>query len=183
MAERKKKSTPEYNLLTIMIDDFSAHVSASVNFEVNDPRHCYKDTKVYRFESYLDIKGACTYPEDRAGDTYDMTVYGAKPIHGEFSMTLADCHVRDEKGFMKYRTVRGEKIPIYDVPKGIGHLDRRRGTQTWVGWTWAPSEIISNMLALLPHVRPLFLAIHEIRIGRQRWINSLTLQTTDPEED
>ena len=38
----------------------------------------------------------------------------------------------------------------------------------------------SDMLALLPQVRPLYVSIHERKVGRTRWINGLTLQMSHP---
>ena len=32
------------------------------------------------------------------------------------------------------------------------------------------------MLTLLPHVRPLYISIHERKVGHTQWINGLTLQ-------
>jgi len=110
-------------------------------------------------------------------------LYGSEPRYDKFTLTLADCHVRDDHGVSKYRKVRGKEMPVYDVPKGIGHLERLRGTRTWAGWVWAPPQTVNDMLTLLPHVRPLYVDIHELRIGRKRWIVGLALLTTDPAEE
>jgi hypothetical protein len=39
------------------------------------------------------------------------------------------------------------------------------------------------MLILLTNVKPLYLEIHERKIGRTHWINGVRLQTTDPNEE
>ena len=44
-------------------------------------------------------------------------------------------------------------------------------------------HIVSDMLLLLPQVRPLYVGIHEMKVERNRWIVGLTLQTTDPAEE
>jgi len=35
--------------------------------------------------------------------------------------------VLDEDGTWKYRRYRGEDIPVYDVPEGIGLIEKVRG--------------------------------------------------------
>tara|TARA_R110002096_G_scaffold61399_4_gene152604 strand:+ start:5253 stop:5549 length:297 start_codon:yes stop_codon:yes gene_type:complete len=98
-------------------------------------------------------------------------------------LTLADCHICDDKGSPKYRKVRGKEIPIYDIPKGIGRLERQRGTTNWLGNVWVSPQSVTDMLALLPNVKPLFLTIHEMRAERNHWIVGLTLQTKKPEDE
>jgi hypothetical protein len=72
---------------------------------------------------------------------------------------------------------------VYELPNGIGPPERVRGTKDWTGWCWVSPRTVSDMLALLPNVQPLYISIHERKIGRKRWINGLTLQTTDPAEE
>jgi len=79
--------------------------------------------------------------------------------------------------------VRGELRPVYDVPEGIGILNKVRGTQNWTGAAWVAPNTISDMLTLLPTVDPLYVFLHEVKIGRNRWIKGITLQTTDPAEE
>lgn len=74
-------------------------------------------------------------------------------------------------------------MPVYDVPKGIGHIEQQRGTKIWTGWTWVSPRSVADMLILLPHVKPLFIQIHELKIARLRWIISMSLQTSDPAEE
>ena len=179
-AETKKTSAEEYTFLALKLNRFDAVINASINYEVRDSRHRRDDAKVYDFESHLYIEGVCTYPAKRAGATYCLTVYGSEPRYDKFTSILADCHVRNDHGLPKYRKVRGKEVPIYDVPKGIGHLERQRGVQTWVGWIWVPPQTVNDMLTLLPHVRPLYIDIHELSINRNRWLVGLTLQTTAP---
>ena len=100
-----------------------------------------------------------------------------------FDVTLSDCQARDDDGDRKYRRVRGEDVPVYEVPKGIGMIERVRGVGGWSGWCWISPRAVSDMLVLLPNVSPLYISLHERKIGRTRWINGLTLQTTDPAEE
>ena len=48
---------------------------------------------------------------------------------------------------------------------------------------WVSPHTVTDMLTLLPNVRPLFLTIQELRVERYRWIVGLTLQTNNQEDD
>lgn len=180
MARRTTKGSPAYTFLGVGLSGFSARVGASVSHKARDPRHYRDDTNVYEFTSSLEFEGVCTYPEERAGEFYRLTAYGHEPRPGEFALTLADCHVRDERGLPKYRKLAGKQVPVYEVPKGIGLLNRERGTRAWTGWVWVSSQLITDMLTLLRTAGPLYVGIQESKVDRSRWIVGLTLQTTDP---
>ena len=173
----------EHAFLAITISGYTAAIDAAINYEVNDKRFRHHDTKVYRFDSRLEIEGVCVYPESRQGEEYFISVHGSEREAGQFNLTLTGCHVRDEYGVKQYRKVRGEEVPVYDIPKEIGMLDRRPRNTAWNGWLWVPTHTISDMLALLPHVRPLYLGIYELKEKRTRWIRSVTLQTNNPAEE
>jgi hypothetical protein len=42
---------------------------------------------------------------------------------------------------------------------------------------------VGGVVSLLSHGRDLFLALHERRSGRTRWIQGLSLQTNDPADE
>jgi len=180
---KKNKPVEKYELLAVKLTEFKASVDATINYEVRDKRHYQSDANVYSFSSSVELEGVCNYPEEREGEKYLLTIYGGEMRAGQFDVTLSDCQVRDDDGMLKYRKVRGNEIPIYEVPKGIGPLERVRGTKDWTGWCWVSPRTLSDMLALLPNVRPLYISIHEHKLGRHRFINALTLQTTDPAEE
>ena len=180
---KKKTASPKYLISSIKVTNFKVRIGAAINHDVRVPKYYSDDAKIYEFGTYLEIEGISIYPEEKEGCTYEFTVYGYEPRPGTFDRTLGDYHVREEDGGRKYRKVRGENIPVYDPPKGIGPLQRHRGTQDWIGWAWVPSQIVSDMLAVLPLVQPLYLELHECKIDRRTWIVGLTLQNTDPAEE
>jgi len=183
MQKQKKFPKPEYTYLTIELIDYRARVDASINYEVRDPHHFRDEAKIYEFSNFFEIEGISTYPEERKGEKFQITIHGSDTRHRDLDLTLKDCHVRDERGTRIYRKVRGKGVPVYDIPKGIGHVQRQRETKVWIGWVWVPQRTVSDMLVLLSNVRPLYLALHELRVGRTRWIVDLTLQTSNPEEE
>ncbi len=184
MAKQKtKKRSAEYDYLSLGVSSYAASVDASVNFRVRDRRHYEDDAQFFDFHSRLEIECCSWWPDNRAGCNYSLTIYGHAPQHEPFSMTLEDCQVRDEFGERKYEKRRGEQVPVYRVPKGVGHLDRVRGANAWSGVAWVAAQCLTDMLTLLPVVSPLYVSIHELREGRNRFIVGLILQTTDPTED
>ena len=180
MAKRTKKPGPVYEILAITINNYKASVDAAINYEARDKRYFYKNPSVHSFGTNIELEGVCTYPDDRAGENYSITIYGHEREHGEFSKRLSDYQERDEKYNLKYRTVRGNQVPVYDVPYDIGYYSRNRGTKDWSGAAWVSPQTASDMLVLLSSVNPLYVSIHECKIGRNRLIAGLTLQTTDP---
>ncbi len=188
MAKKKarkkaKKKSAEYAFLSLAVFSYKASVDAAISYNVRDKRHYQEDAKVFDFHSSVEIECRSLWPEDRADSDYYLTIYGHEPDHAPFSLTLDDCHVLEENGERKYTKRRGELAPVYRVPKGIGFLEKVRGENAWSGVAWVSGPCLSDMLALLPAVRPLYVFIHEQREGRNRSIVGLTLQNTDPAEE
>ncbi len=72
---------------------------------------------------------------------------------------------------------------MYDIPGSIGYLERKRAARAWSGAVWIAHPLVSDMLALLPQARPLYLAVNELKVDRRRQITGLALQTTNPAEE
>ena len=177
---RAKKPVEEYSFISIKIRDHKARVGASINHEARDKQYQHDQLRIYRFDSSLEINGICTYPENRAGDKYEITVYGGRPDEGDLDKRLKDFRGRDKNGDPKYRKSRGHYLPVYEIPKGVGFVQKVRGENSWNGCIWVPNQTVAMMLNLLNRMGALFIELNERRVGRNRWINSLTLQTTDP---
>jgi len=183
MAKKKISTAEQYEFVYIAISDFSAQVNASVNYEARMPRHQHDELRVYSFGSTLMVSGLCTYPEEREGHQYQITIYGREPGEGDLQAKLADYHVRDKNGMPKYRKSRGREVPVYDAPNGLGLLEKQRGLNFWNGWLWVPESTVAQMFTLVTSKQPVYIDIHERRIGRTPWINGFCLQTTDPSEE
>lgn len=180
MPHRKKTPKEEHSYLDLEVIDYAVRISASINHNIRSGHFCTEKTRVYEFSTHLEIQAKQTYPEYDAGIPYEFSIYGASSSTTEFSMTLADCHLRHDDGSKTYRKVRGRQEPVYDIPKGIGHLEKIRGEKAWYGWLWVSESSTDQMLSLLPHVRPLYIDIHSLKSGRNYWIVNFTLQTSDP---
>lgn len=93
-----------------------------------------------------DTRGKSTYPPERAGESYEVTIKG-DPSHRS-RITLKDVHARSEHDVPLYRPYRGTQIPIYECPPGLSTLERR----------WHDM--------LLGQSRQLYLCIHESKGNR-----------------
>ena len=183
MTRKKIKPVDQYAFLTISVDKFSAAVNTSINGQARE-RHQHNDNvSLYSFGCSVEIQGTCTYPPERVHESYRIDISTNPQSQLDFDAKLKDTRVRDEDGSFKYRKVRGRSLPVYDIPEGLGLLDKERGTTNWNGWLWVPEQTLTQMLILLTNVKRLSLEGHERKIGRRHWINELRLQMTDPNEE
>lgn len=185
--KKRTKKSPEatHTQLCIAIDDYDVRVDASLNIDL-DSRHSLLSTDespVYTHSTHIELRGVCTYPEERAGDAYEVKLISGNHYFKDFSLTLKDVQVRDEHGIPQYRSYHGNTIPVYEKPEGIAVLEKRRGEMLWDLLAFIDPHLASNMLPLLNLPKPLYLAIHEKKFNRKRWIQNISLQTTDPAEE
>lgn len=183
MPKKTAKPKKVYTLLALRLEQYSAQVDAVINPDLHSPYFRYEGTRIYSFSSNIELGATAHWPDERAGEEFTFTIYGLSPYDEKLRQTLADRQERDEKGSLKFRKVRGQYCPVYNVPEGIGIVDKVRGTQNWSGTAWVGPNTISDMLQLLTTVAPLYIFLHELRIARKRWIKGITLQTTDPAEE
>lgn len=184
VATRKRSTQqPIYSNLAIAIDSFNIRIDAGINPELHDLRYAGSATRVYSHCGQIELMGRCHYPEERDGQEYRIDIYGEERRFGEFAKTLADVHVRDKDGHPKYRKRGDNYFPIYDPPDSIGFIDRTRGSQLWTACAWVPPGSVTDMMAVLPHIAPLYIAIQEVKFERRRKIRTITLQTSDPAEE
>lgn len=181
----RKRSTPQpvYTHLAITIDSFSIRIDAGINYELHDLRHAVSATKLYSHSTHIEVMGRCHYPEERADQEYRIDIFGRALRSGDFDKTLADVHVRDNDGHPKYRKRGDHHFPIYDPPDSVGFIDSARGSQLWTACAWVPPDSVIAMLAVLPHIAPLYITIQEVKFERRRKIRSITMQTSDPAEE
>jgi hypothetical protein len=176
---RAKKPIEEYSLISITIRNYKARVGASINHEAREKRNQHDELRVYEFDSYLEIAGVCTYPEERSGEQYVLTGYGKGPDEKGFDARLKEFRVKDSNGDFKYRKSGGYQLPVYEAPKGIGFLQKERGENSWNGCAWVPNQTVFLMLDLLERRGPVFAALHERKVARHRWINELIEKAKD----
>jgi hypothetical protein len=182
----RAKHVEEYAHVALRVESYKARVEAALNHYAHNPEYAFRDTEeepLYHFLAHLEIAAIFTFPEDRADQPCELTIYGEDHPESSTYWKLKDVQKRDEHRTPVYRTYRGKDIPVYLPPKGMGVLERARGESRWRGTLWGPPRFVTDLLLLLAHDRTLFLSITERKLERHRWIQSVTLQTTDPAEE
>lgn len=180
MPKRRARTLESSTFLTVALKNYNTSIGASISHEARDPPKFADHVHVYDFASSLELEGVCTYPDERAGESYLVTLYTEAPSKTDPEATLRGFQARNADGSPRFRRIRGQEVPVYDVPRGLGLLERARGSQYWTGWVWVSGPTLSQMLTLVTSAKPLFLEIHERRTNRVHWINGVTLTSTDP---
>lgn len=182
--KKHKKPKVEYEFLSVRVESYEVRVDASVNHHLLTRNLSWlpDDEPVNRFYTHLELKGTSFDPLGRSGDNYVITVYGEKN-NSRPELTLKDLRTRDDDGNFQYRKYRGQEVPVYNVPHGVSVLDKVRGDNMWTTCLFVKPDFARDMLLLLYSGRPIFVSIHERKVGRQRWVQGITLQTTDPSEE
>lgn len=187
MAKRRQKALEDiYTLISVRVESHDVDVDASINYDVRQPQYAYDlhdDDPLFKYVTRLTIVGTSSYPEGRANERYEVTVYGDDAPSRSVFAKVKDAHARDEYGAPQYRQYRGKRVPVYQPPMGFGLLNKVRGEQTWNAWLNLAPRIVTDMLVLLNLHRQLYLAIQERKVGRTRWVYSISLQTRDPAEE
>lgn len=183
---RQKKPDEVYTLLSIRVDGYEVRADASINYHVDQPQYAGEiddEDPLFQYVTHLTIVGTSTYPVKRANARYEVTINGDdSPSRGVYAK-LKDAQVRGEYGAPEYREYRGRSIPVYRPPSGFGLIEKVRAEPTWTAWVNLAPRLVTDMLILLGQQRQLFLGIDERKVGRSRWVRSISLQTTDPAND
>lgn len=65
----------------------------------------------------------------------------------------------------------------------MGTLEKKRGEPRWHAAIGVQPRYATDLLVLLGHDQHLYMAIHERKIERHRWVQGITVQTSDPAEE
>jgi hypothetical protein len=178
-----RKVSQEDSYLSIKVDSYDAAAGLSVNLDLRTsvPYDYDDDDPVFTRNVRIELVGTSTYPDARAGDKYEITVYGE--LSERKQPRLKDAQVRDRHGVPAYRPCRGRQIPVFKLPRGLAVIEKRRGLREWTLCLSVLPNVTSDMLAMLSASRQLYAAVHERKVERQRWVLSFLLQTKDPAEE
>lgn len=181
--KRRKKKEPDCAFIAIKVDNYSVRIDAGINTSLlGTPRYIDENEPVHEFVTKLEITGRCTDPGDRAGHRFEISMYGAHDIDQRTPL-IKDLHERDKEGDYRYRTYRGREYPVYAHPPPVAYIDKVRGENRWVTWLWVTPRMVTDSLIILSGDKPGYISLHEIREGRKRRVQNLTVQTTDPAEE
>ena len=187
----RKKGQPakpavEHTSLAVQVEQYEAEFEAGIHHYAYSPEYAWnldEDDPLYEFTSRLIISGLFTYPEDRAGDKFELTLRGDDAPSRRLHLQLKDIQARNEYGSPQYRQYRGKQIPVFQPPNGLGLLDKVRGERRWTAYLFVNTRFVGETFALLNHQKPIYVGIHERKIDRRRWVQSVSVQTMDPAEE
>lgn len=179
----RRRNDDEYAFIAIKVlqNEASAGAEININLRVSNNPYPSEQEPVFTSSSRLELLGTAIWPEDRVDDRYEITVSGKKD--GEKPSILKELRALDTDGHPIYTKRHGSDVPVYNVPPGIGMIERRRGTRLWNCWVHVPARAVSDMLRLVCSRRALYVSIHERKIDRHRWIVGFALQTNNPADD
>ncbi len=187
MPSKQKHGRPkqaEHSFIAIRVDRYDVGAEASINYQVEQPQYAFgdltDDEPVYKYVTHLKITGAATHPEERAGERYELMIYGDDSPTRNVHLKLRDVQVKNDYNSPQYREYRGRRIPVVNPIPGFTILNRDRGDGTWMSSINIAPRLVSDMIALLGTGRTVYLALHECKARRVRWVRRIGLQTIDP---
>jgi hypothetical protein len=157
--------------------------SVDVSLHLEHPHLAFHDTDddpLFEHITQLVLIGTATYPSDRTGESFELTIRGDDSPSTRVGLKLRDMQLRDNNRVPQYREYRGQSLPIYRPVPGIASVSRAGKASPWTAWINLAPRLVSDMLTLLGVNGRLYLAIQECKRGRERWIRRLSLQTRDP---
>ena len=186
MARKKAQRRPkaEYAFPAVQVTRFDVRIGAGFSLQVlgEELNWCDPDTPVFEASRHLELTGVFLAPPDRKEHELRLHVYGERASAQRCRDRVVDYHVLDRHGNPKYRQRKGYQVPVYDLPNGMAVLSKRRGVPEWDMALFTDLSIVSDWL-VMRGIEPLYLALHELKVDRRRWIRSVDLQTTDPMEE
>lgn len=179
-ARRQHQDT--FDFLYLWLTGYDVQVELGINHRLRmNPLWSDLNTRVMEARSELEVRGKCFYPEERKGEKFVFTLI-ATPCPPGFADTVEDIQQRDAHGAPRYRTYRGYPVPVFECPKGVARLRRERRADAWSAWMQVPEGYISDCLSALSTRAARYIYIHEHIVEKERWINSFSIQSSDPDE-
>ncbi|MEW8508979.1 MAG: hypothetical protein AB2598_20005 [Candidatus Thiodiazotropha sp.] len=180
---RKKKNTPEHTFLAITIEDYKVTINTGPNSQILGSTRYVKDDEEHAIvsDTVLELTGVCTDPEDRAGEHYEISLRGGSSDTDDIlGQRIRDLHRKNKDGSHEYRQYRGGTYPVYEDPPELGLVEKIRGESRWFAWASVHHQMVTDALILLGGDKPSYVSIHEKKIGRYRWVRSISVQSVDP---
>jgi len=185
MPKSKKPRPPKYTFISITVDNHKARTTAGINFGLlGSARHrTDPDDFVYRYESTIELSGFCHYPEERAGERYEVEIYSSHPNSAERELKVSDLQEHHGDGSPKYKKLKSGTYPIYREAPPIGFMEKKPGESRFNVAIWAAPTFLSDTLTLLTLPEQIYLSIQEKKLYRKRFVTEFNVQNTAPEMD
>lgn len=181
---REKKPVDEHEHLGARVTGYKLDIKAGLSLDLKSGGVRYPEPAdpVYTYGTTIALYGEGVFPDERAGEIYDFLIVGDARA-AKHRVTIADIQDRDRYDGPKTRLYRGVEIPVFERPAGIAIMFPGGGKRHFQTYLPVPPELASDMLTALATGAAPYMAIHEHKVGRKRWIDTLTLQNTHPAEE
>jgi hypothetical protein len=167
MAKRTKTTKPSTTHLVIRVESHEVEIEAGLNISLRIGGHDVKDDElVFESRTNLVIKGTCIAPATRAKEQFEVSIYGSDSSWRKLEIGKVRKYDKDHC-----------KLPV--SIQGLTGIECFPPSKTWYAFVGVSQHSASDMLVLLGRSQPLFLAIDESIVKRDRWIQSIALLTTD----
>lgn len=178
----RRKPSETYAFLSLWMTGYDFRVELGVNTSLrSNPLRIDLDDRIFTSRTWLEIRGKCFDPEERAGEKFVIMLSGDLKPEG-FSETVRDIQKRGEYGAPQYRLYRGSHVPIFECPQGITPLWRASKADPWHGYLKVPERYVSDCLLVLTNKAARYVFIHERIIGRTHWVKGFSIQSSNPTE-
>ena len=177
------KAAEIHTHLGIRVEKVEARIGTGLNHDLVS-RNPFSDSPkdfVFEFGAAVVFHGVAIYPPERQGEKFE--IQAVAKVSGRPRLTFKDVQEHDKDGLPVYRKRRENQVPVYRPPNGLGVLERRRYDEVWYSYLFVEPAFCSNALAMIGLNRQLYLAVHEVKVERRRWIRGLSIQTTDPTDE
>ena len=190
MSQRIRKAQPSRSMrLAIRVDSLEVSANAGTSFYLRASNiDAPPDSLVFDYSTNLEIVGTCIGPTARAGDTFWISIHSDESSHRR--LKLQDIQEQDDRhapisGMIAAReslsTAKFLGSPRLRVAARPAYRAAiKLAGRTWNAWIPLVTRLVTDMLIILGRTIPVYFAIHESMIDRQRWIDTLSLQTRDP---
>ena len=178
----RRKSRDTYEFLSMWLTGYDFRIELGVNTNLRrDSLWVGLDDRLFEARSWLEIKGKCFDPEERAGEKFFISL-SADPSPDGFNKSVRDIQERSEHGAPRYRPYRGFQVPVFERPLGVARLTREPKSGPWHAWMTVPERYVSDCLLMLTSKTARYIFIHEHIVGRERWVNGFSIQSGNPTE-
>ena len=136
-ASRRRNSREEYARVASRVNSYKVRAEAALNHNARNAEYAFRDTEdepLYHFLAHLEIAATCTYPEERAGDEFDLTIYGEDHPDSDVFWKLKDVQVVGEYHAPQHastaanasRSTTHRRVWVCWTRKGAGRIGEAR---------------------------------------------------------
>jgi len=148
----RKRKQIEWVHFGAAVMDTEISVDSSINSKLSDRRYRHSGVPIYDFKKYMSVRAVVIWDDDQVGEEVWFHFYPMDK--GRQKLILDDLHLKNKRtGEYRYRTHKGEQVPVYGEPEPIGYLRKNgkteKGKQRWDGHCEVSPEAMQDVMMIL----------------------------------